>query len=53
MKHTAFIQEYNGRELEEKVIAWIAENEDRILEIIEIEYGQSEYIHFVTITYLD
>ena len=53
MKHTAFIQEDNGKELEEKVIAWIAENKDRVLEIIDIEYGQSENIHFVIITYLD
>lgn len=53
MKHAAFIQENNGSDLKEKVEKWIAENENSILEIVDIEYTQSGNIYFATITYLD
>jgi hypothetical protein len=53
MKHTSFIQENSGSELESKVKKWIDENEDRILEIVDIEYSQNGNVYYVTITYLD
>lgn len=53
MKHTSFIQENSGSELEGKVKKWIAENEDNILEIVDIEYSNEGNVYFVTISYLD
>lgn len=53
MKHTTFIQEDSGSELKDKVEKWIARNEDRILEIVDIEYSQNGNVYYVTITYLD
>ncbi|MBU5440173.1 hypothetical protein KQI42_19450 [Tissierella sp. MSJ-40] len=51
MKHEAFVQYNDGSELKDKVESWIAENEDKILEVIDIEYEQHGNIYVATITY--
>lgn len=53
MKHAAFVQYDGDSKLKEKVEEWIRENEDKILEIVDIEYTQRDSIYIATITYLD
>ena len=53
MKHTAFVDQEDGIRLKEKVAEWIRENEDRILEIVDIEYSKNGSTYLATITYLD
>lgn len=53
MKHAAFVQYGDSSELKAKVQEWIKDNEDRILEVVDIEYTQRDSIHIATITYLD
>lgn len=53
MKHAAFVQHGDGSELKEKVEQWIVENEDKILEIVDIEYKQQDNLYIATITYFD
>lgn len=53
MKHASFVQYGDGSELKEKVENWIAENKDRILEIVDIEYTDNDGVFIATITYFD
>lgn len=53
MKHEAFVQYGDGSKLKEKVEDWISRNEDRILEVVDIEYSNHDNIYIATITYLD
>ena len=53
MKHEAFIQYGEGSGLKGKVSEWISENEDKISEIVDIEYKQEGNIFFVTIAYIE
>ncbi len=53
MKHAAFVDQEDGIRLKEKVAEWIRENEERILEIVDIQYIQNGSLYIATITYLD
>ncbi|WP_176967827.1 hypothetical protein [Proteiniborus ethanoligenes] len=51
MKHMTFLEYDDGTGLKDKVAKWIAENEDGILEIIDIEYSQHGNIYMATVTF--
>ncbi len=51
MKHATIVEYNDGTGLEDKVESWIAESEQQILEIIDIEYSQHGNIYLATITY--
>ena len=51
MKHATIVEYVDGSVLEDKVNEWIAENEQQILDIIDIEYSQHGNIYLATITY--
>ncbi|MGF7056533.1 hypothetical protein [Brassicibacter mesophilus] len=51
MKHATIVEYNDGSGLEDKVNEWIAENEQQILDIIDVEYSQHGNIYLATITY--
>lgn len=53
MKFTTFYQQDNDEGLKEKVEAWIKDNEDDILEIVDVEYEYANNTYMAIITYLD
>ncbi len=53
MKFTTFYQQESDVGLKEKVEEWIRGNEDKILEIINVEYEYSNNTYIAIITYLD
>ncbi|MBC8586800.1 hypothetical protein [Paratissierella segnis] len=53
MKFATFYQQGNDEGLKEKVEAWIKDNEDNILEIVDVEYEYSNNTYMAIITYLD
>jgi len=51
MKHVTILDYGDGSTLEEKVSQWIAENEESILEVIDVEYIENGNMYLATITY--
>ena len=52
MKHISIV-DYGDCNVEEKVNQWILENEERLLEIVDIEYIEQGNMYLATITYLE
>jgi hypothetical protein len=49
-----YIVDYDdGAILKEKVEAWIGENEESILEVIDIDYSQQGNLYLAVVTYLE
>lgn len=46
-----FLEYEDGSGLKDKVANWVAENEEEILEIIDIEYSQHGNIYIATVTF--
>lgn len=53
MKHMTIVDYSDGLDLKGKVYDWISENEEKILEIIDIEYENSGNIYYATVTYVE
>lgn len=53
MKHMSIVEYNDGTGLKDKVDSWIAENEEKILEVIEVEYEQHGNLFVATITYIE
>lgn len=52
MKHITIVQNTeNDSSLKEKVNSWITQHETEILNIINIEYNENNYMYIATITY--
>lgn len=52
MKHISIVQNSEDS-IKEKVEEWIKENKDEIVEVVDIEYTNTNSIYVATITYLD
>ncbi|NLW41074.1 MAG: hypothetical protein GXY96_09165 [Tissierellia bacterium] len=52
MKHISIV-DYGDCNVEGKVNQWILENEERLLEIVDIEYIEQGNMYLATITYLE
>lgn len=53
MKTVSFYQYGDGSELNDKVVEWIKENENKIVEIIDIEFQQYDNVFVATIRYIE
>ncbi|WP_157752606.1 hypothetical protein [Schnuerera ultunensis] len=53
MKHVSMADYGDGSSLEERVNEWILTNEEKLLEVIDIEYIQQGDMYLATITYLE
>lgn len=51
VKHMTIVDYGDGLDLKEKVYDWISKNEEKILEIIDIEYENSGNIFYAMVTY--
>ena len=52
MKHISIVQSSEDS-IKEKVEEWIKKNKDEIVEVVDIEYTDTNSIYVATITYLD
>lgn len=52
MKHISIVQSSEDS-IKEKVEEWIEKNKDEIVEVVDIEYTDTNSIYVATITYLD
>lgn len=53
MKHMYIVDYDDGNILREKVDAWIGENEESILEVIDIDYSQQGNLYLAVVSYLE
>mgnify|MGYP000851661135 FL=1 len=51
MKHMTMVEYEDGSNLRYKVDEWLSENEDKILELLDVEYTQQGEIYMAIITY--
>ncbi|MBU5256405.1 hypothetical protein [Tissierella praeacuta] len=53
MKYMYIVDYEDGSTVKGKVNEWIAENEENILEIVDIEYNQEGNLYFAIVSYLE
>lgn len=53
MKHMYIVDYDDGNILRGKVDAWIGENEESILEVIDIDYSQQGNLYLAVVSYLE
>ena len=51
MKHMTMVEYEDGSNLRYKVDEWLSENEDKILELLDVEYTQQGKVYMAIITY--